>query len=867
MRPANGVGVMRGQPVMSRGTWALRRQGQRVVRVGWGAVVAVAACAVVSGGDVRATEVGEPAGVDFFEAKIRPLLVAKCFACHSAETKPAGGLRVDERAGLLSGGGSGPALVPGDSDAGQLFARLLTDDADKRMPQDSDPLTESEIADLRRWVESGLAWPESSLPTVDAGEDLSDLYEDLRADHWAWQPLGRPEVPSPSDAAWPVADVDRYILAKLESAGLKPVADADRGTWLRRVTFDLTGLPPTADQLAAFLADDSDRAFENVVDGLLASDAFGERWGRHWLDVARYGESTGPSRNIPYPHAWRYRDYVIDSVREDVPIDQFIREQVAGDLIAASRPELTPAEQDRLLIATGYLALGVKDVNQRFKERFDMDNVDEQIDVLTRGVLGLTVSCARCHDHKFDPIPTADYYALAGIFTSTANAAGVRNKMGGSGLAYYDPDNLIVLREQGEGPDAGVVEAARERLAKAQAEWDAIRDTPEGLAMRPNGQRVQRRFKVELDAAQAEFDALAGPQSGRQLVHGLRESATVADTAIRYRGEAEKAGGIVARGYLTAFEVPGASEIDREQSGRLQLAEWLTSAYNPLAPRVAANQIWQHLFGEGIVPTADNFGTTGASPSNPELLDYLANRLIELGWSRKAFVRELVLSRAYRLSSQADADNLLADPANRLQWRHTARRLSAEEIRDAVLAATDGLDRARGIGSAAAELKMIEMADNGGEAKKVHEQADTSRLRSIYLPLMRGVTPRSLEPFDPAEQTLVTVRRDTTNVPTQALFLLNSPFIRERVASLAEPTGLREQAIEESIREAYLRFVSREPAADEIESAARFLRELTAAEAEAAADESDSGDQPVSVEAWSVFYQALIGGAEFRYLR
>ncbi|TVQ04023.1 MAG: DUF1553 domain-containing protein, partial [Planctomycetaceae bacterium] len=314
-------------------------------------------------------------------------------------------------------------------------------------------------------------------------------------------------------------------------------------------------------------------------------------------------------------------------------------------------------------------------------------------------------------------------------------------------------------------------------------------------------------------------------------------------------------------------EVPGAPEIDREQSGRLQLAEWLTSAYNPLAPRVAANQIWQHLFGEGIVPTADNFGTTGANPSNPELLDYLANRLIELGWSRKAFVRELVLSRAYRLSSQADADNLLADPANRLQWRHTARRLSAEEFRDAVLVATDGLDRARGIGSAAAELKMIEMADNGGEAKKVHEQADTSRLRSIYLPLMRGVTPRSLEPFDPAEQTLVTVRRDTTNVPTQALFLLNSPFIRERVASLAEPAGLREQAIEESIREAYLRFVSREPAADEIESAASFLRELTAADAEAEAEGSNSCDQPVSVEAWSVFYQALIGGAEFRYLR
>jgi cytochrome c553 len=805
---------------------------------------------------------------EFFESRVRPLLVGRCYACHSAETKPAGGLRVDDRNGLLHGGESGASLVPGQADTSLLIERVLSPDEKLRMPQEGERLTEAEVAVLRRWIDEGAYWPAVDDVTDPTVEDPKVVYEELRRDHWAWQPLAKPGVPTPTDESWAHGDVDRFLLASLEARGLRPVADADRATWLRRVSFDLTGLPPTEQQLDAFVADQSDRAFENVVDALLSSDAFGERWGRHWLDVARYGESTGPSRNIPYPHAWRYRDYVIDSVNADVPIDQFIREQVAGDLIAAAQPDLADAERDRLLTATGYLALGVKDVNQRFKTRFDMDNVDEQIDVVTRGVLGLTVSCARCHDHKFDPIPTADYYALAGIFTSTLNAAGVRNKMGGSGLAYYDPQALIPLSQKAAPPAENVVRAAEEKLRAAQAAWDAIRGTPEGMALAKNGQRVQRRFKVALDEAQAAYDRLVGPAVGSTLVHGLRDADTIADTAIRYRGEAEKLGPVVPRGFLSVVQVPDAPQVNPAQSGRLELAQWLTSPNNPLTPRVAVNQIWQNLFGEGLVPSGDNFGATGASPSNPELLDFLAHRLIASGWSRKAMVRDLVLSRAYRLSSQSAPEQLRIDPANRLVWRHNPRRLSAEELRDAVLSVTGSLELVRSVGSPAQELKMVEMADNGGEANKIHTQGDSSKLRSVYLPLLRGVTPRTLETFDPAEQSLVTVKRDATTVPSQALFMLNSDFIQGYADQFAK--NLASQAMSddrEAIRVAYRRVFSREPRASEIASAERFVQELEAAYQRAEPEVVNSLSRSAKQAAWAAFHQSLLASAEFRYLR
>jgi len=836
----------------------------------------------------------DPAKVEFFEKKVRPILADHCYHCHSADTKPAGGLRVDDRNGLLAGGNSGPAVVPGSPEKSLLLKRSTQKEEKKRMPLEGKHLDDEQIAVLTQWIKDGAAWPTVRVPAT-LGRTKPE-FEKLKKEHWAWQPLTAPKVPAVADATWAKADADRFLLATLEAKGLKPTGDADKVSLIRRVTFDLTGLPPAPADIDAFVKDATPAAFEKVVDRLLASPQFGERWGRHWLDVARYGESTGPSRNIPYPHAWKYRDYVIDSVNADIPFDRFIREQIAGDLF----PAADHAERDRLLTATGFLALGVKDVNQRFKVRFIMDNVDEQIDAVTRSVLGLTVSCARCHDHKFDPIPTTDYYALAGIFTSTDNAAGVRNKMGGGGLDYYDPAMLVKLTSAAPPAPAAEVQKLTAEVAEAKKAWDAIRGTPEGLKPAANGQPTQRPFRLKYEKLETELLALTDPAARGFAVHGVRDAQKIADTEVRIRGEAEKLGPVVARGFLTTFDVPGAKKLNPAQSGRLELAEWLTSTKNPLASRVAVNRIWSHLFGTGLVNTVDNFGVTGGTPSHPELLDYLAGKFIADGWSVKKLVRELVLTRAYQLSANAVAANTAVDPGNRLVWRHAPRRLSAEEIRDATLAASGSLDFKRPAGSPAQELKMVEMRDNGPEARTITGKADAGTTRSVYLPLVRGVTPHALEAFDPVDQTLVSGTRDTTTVPGQALYLLNSSFVRKQSLLLAERLLKDKDATEVSrVTTAYRSTLGRAPTEKEVERARAFLGEYESAYRELPeaaptppkkpADpkkpieppfDPDQVDQTgearndtvvrpkdAKTAAWLAFTQALFGSAEFRYVR
>jgi cytochrome c553 len=838
----------------------------------------------------------EAARLDFFEKHVRPILAGHCYTCHSADTNPSGGLRVDDRNGLLTGGNTGPAVVPGDPDKSLLLKRVTQKNEKRRMPREGAPLSEEQVAVLMTWIKDGAAWPPVT-PPPSFGKP-KPRYEALKKSHWAWQPLTNPTPPAVADTAWPRDDVDRFLLAKLEAKGLKPVGDADRVALLRRVTFDLTGLPPTPADVEAFLNDGGADALAKVVDRLLASPQFGERWGRHWLDVARYAESTGPSRNIPYPHAWKYRDSVIDSVNADVPFDRFVTEQIAGDLLPAG----TDAERDRLLTATGFLALGVKDVNQRFKVRFQMDNVDEQIDVVSRAVLGLTVTCARCHDHKFDPIPQADYYALAGIFTSTDNCAGLRSRMGGGGLDYYDPSLLLVLSGVPPPADPDKVEKlkAEAEAEEARKKWEAIRGTPEGLKLAANGQPVQRPFRLAYEKALAELNALTDPATRGYAVHGVRDAKNIGDTELRVRGQAEKLGPVVPRGFLTSFVVPDAPAVNPKQSGRLELAWWLTSPKNPLTPRVIVNRVWQHLFGQGIVSTVDNFGTTGDVPSHPELLDHLANRFVREGWSVKKLVRALVLSRAYQLGSDATAAHRTTDPANRLVWRHSPRCLEAEEVRDAILAAARTLSPGRPAGSPARELKMVEMRDNGPEAAAVHDQSDRSRSRSVYLPLLRGVTPRSLEAFDPVEQTLVTGRRDTTTVPGQALYLLNSSFVRRQSLALAERLLATKDASDEGrLQTAYRLVLGRAPTAREVQRGHAFLAEYESAyralplppaqpqpaepekpkkpaEAPANPDEIDQTGERITEEvvrpkdartaAWLAFVQVLFGSAEFRYL-
>ena len=760
----------------------------------------------------------DPAKLEFFEKKVRPLLVDNCYNCHSADNKAAGGLRVDDHNGLLQGGGRGRAIVVGNPETSLLIKAVRQTDAKLKMPPDN-RLTDEQIEILSQWIRDGAVWPALEIP-----EDLQAKrldYDRLRKEHWSWQPLRRAQAPADPGNGWARDDVDRFVLAKLGEVGLSPVADADKSILLRRVTFDLTGLPPTPVEIQSFLSDNSSQTLETVVDRLLQSPAFGERWGRHWLDLARFGESTGSARNLPYPHAWRYRDYVIDAFNKDKPYDQFIREQVAGDLLPAE----SEAQRREQLIATGFLAIGVKDVNQRFKVRYIMDNIDEQIDTVSRSVLALTASCARCHDHKFDPISTSEYYSLAGIFHSTDDCAGLRNKMGGGGLDYYDPKMLLVLSDKAavDPKHEEKVAAAKQAAEEAKTQFEAIRDSADADKPAPNGRPMRQVARQKWNRLQAEYLALMDPAVAGEVAMGLRDAAKIGDTQIRIRGEAEKLGPIATRGFLKIVEFEGQPAVPADRSGRLELAQWLTSPRNPLTSRVIVNRIWHHLFGAGLVHSVDNFGVTGDTPSHPELLDHLANNFVADGWSTKRLIRRLVLSRSYGLGSLATEQHTTLDPANRYVWRHSPRRLEAEELRDATLAAAGQLERSRPTGSVAAQLKVIELRNNGPEAQHLTEAGLASRARSIYLPLLRTLVPTSLEVFDFADQGLVTGSRETTTVPTQALYLLNDAFVRRNSLALAESLLASDLDDRGRIELAYVRTLGRSPSSFEAERARDYL--------------------------------------------
>jgi hypothetical protein len=493
-----------------------------------------------------------------------------------------------------------------------------------------------------------------------------------------------------------------------------------------------------------------------------------------------------------------------------------------------------------------------------------MDNVDEQIDTVCRAVLGLTVSCARCHDHKFEPIPTTDYYALAGIFRSTDLCAGVRNKMGGGGLDYYDTALLLRLAPQMPDP-ARTQRIEQVKVALAQARKDLAALTAKPDKNMPAAEREKRldAQRKHVQKLQEELFTLTDPAAQGPVALGVRDAAIIADTEIRIRGQAEQLGPVVPRGFLSVIALPGAPKIPSQASGRLELAQWLTDPRNPLPPRVMVNRVWQHLFGQGLVSSVDNFGVTGEPPSHPELLDYLALRFVESGWSVKKLVRRLVLSRTYQLGAEASAAHLTSDPANRLLWRHGPRRLEAEEIRDAMLAAAGTLDRRRPHASPAKDLKVVELTDNGPIAQRLAEAAARSTHRSVYLPLLRGLTPGPLEVFDFAEQGMVTGRRDTTTVATQALYLLNDPFVRQQAQGLAERL-LRRADLDDvgRLTLAWRLMLGRSATAQEMERGKGYL-----ADYEAAAKQDRLPAAATRSAAWASLCQALLASAEFRYLR
>jgi hypothetical protein len=592
----------------------------------------------------------------------------------------------------MKGGDSGPAIVPGAPDESLLIEAIRYQSLE--MPPRG-KLAEADIATLERWVRMGAPDPR----TEPAPRRPAPADPNAGRAHWAFRPIAEPPVPRVKNDAWPRTDVDRFILARLESEGLTPVADADRPTLLRRVFFDLVGIPPAPAELEAFLADHAPDAFARVVDALLGRPEFGQHWGRHWLDVARYADSNGSDENFTYYDAWHYRNYVIGAFNANKPFDRFLTEQLAGDLL----PARTQTERDENLVATGFLVLGPKVIGATDKQQLLVDVIDEQLDTIGKAFLGLTIACARCHDHKFDPIPARDYYALAGILASTETIHG--NLLNRRDLTGW---NLHPLGAGGQGAYAAFMahEKTLNDLVKEQKELEAKRQTlkkgakPEGEAKaggsQPDAsagsqtelQRIEQRL-AELRPAITKVKKNAVPRP--PLAMSVNEQEHPGPMAICLRGDAHNRGETVPRGFLSIV-APHAPEIGRETSGRVQLAEWLTSPQNPLTSRVAVNRVWQQLFGVGLVATPDDFGTRGERPSHPELLDHLARQFPRQGWPVKRLIRHLVLSRTYQLSSQFDRAAAARDPGNRWLWRMNRRRLPVEALRDALLAVSGQLD-------------------------------------------------------------------------------------------------------------------------------------------------------------------------------
>ncbi len=771
---------------------------------------AIAAClGVASPFWLSAADLVDAEQRKFFETRIRPALVEHCYECHSAGAKKVGAkLFLDSPSGMLDGGESGPSVIPGDAER-SLIVHALRHENDLEMPPDK-PLPQAVIDDITKWIAMGAPDPRTADATATTAKASNEkFYTD--GELWSFEPIQNPTPPSVTGRSWPRDPIDQFVLAGVEKQKLSPTADAEPRVLIRRLHFDLTGLPPTADAVDTFVAAyraTGQVAVTTLVDELLASPHFGERWGRHWLDVARYAESNGNdglSRNATFPHAWRYRDYVIDAFNRDLPYDRFLTEQIAGDLLAENAT--SPAERDRLLTATGFLAIGSKPA-KAMNTNFEMDVVADQIDAVCTGVIGLSVACARCHDHKFDPIPTRDYYALAGLFTSTETLWGVAANVS----LTAPPTELHVLK---------TAQAAQ---------------PPEGLDQRID--EIESRSSKNDTPLKKEFTY----PPGTPLAMGVRDRQQPADCNINQKGDAKKLGDSVPRGFLTAYsaDLNAGISIDPKQSGRLQLAQWLTSGEHPHTARVMANRIWLHLFGQAIVGTPDDFGVYGERPTHPELLDHLASRFSgDCQWSMKKMIRAIVLSRTYQLASQGDETTLAADPENRWLSRHLRRRLDAESLRDAMLSVTGQLDPAPADGSAVRHFDVLV-----NHAGNLHEASDH---RSIYLCQLRNSPPPELAAFDLPAALNVTGKRDQTVLPTQALFLLNSEFATAQANHFA--ASLNAVDTDERIEQLWRRALMRSPDDTELASARYLLETLKPRE-----------------KAWSSLCQSLLATNEFRYI-
>jgi hypothetical protein len=885
--------------------------------------------------------------VDFFKTRVRPILVNNCYSCHTEQKM--GGLQLDTLEHILKGGNSGPALVPGDAEHSRLIHAISYSERLRMPPQGK--LSDGQIADLRTWVNAGAHWAESASTPAPQPKDYLFTSEQRR--FWAFQPVLKPALPNVTHSGWVRTPIDRFILARMEAKGLDPISPADRTTLIRRATFDLIGLPPSPEEVDAFVEDTSPNAFARVVDRLLAAPRYGERWGRFWLDIARYADvDVLFPDGEPFPNAFRYRDWVIQAFNNDMPYDLFVRAQIAGDLIEDTNKDISKGS---LRPGLGLFALGpwyykiVEPPKARADERHD------RVDVLTRGFLGLTVACARCHDHKYDPIPTKDYYGISGVFANTeakeyplapadvvkryddqkkkiddkeeqikkaldADRAQIAKVMAGRLARYLMAAQRKADAQATQGLDAETVERFRKYLTlkdkshpyfqdldkssesgaptaqlKASAERlqtlvEAVRAEHEEIETynervieeskkstdpydifckgcnvvtrtldrdkyvlwsdlfgehqrsaeklpglfyyddKQIGRFLSPDAKARVDVMRAELESLKkGLPEHYPFLHVIDDVERPIDLKQAIRGDPYNLGDPVPRHFLRILS-DGSPELLQTGSGRLQLANAIGNAQNPLTARVMANRIWLYHFGTGIVRTPSNFGQAGSRPTNPELLDYLAARFVETGWSVKALHREIMLSAVYALGSGSQTADETADPDNTLFWRANRRRLDVEALRDSILSVGGKLD-----------LTM------GGPS---FEWDKGVTRRTVYGKISRLQMERMLTLFDFPTPDMTSEQRPATNVPTQRLFFLNSDLVTQAARDLT--VRLHQEATDnpQRIRRAYKLLYGRDASEIEVDKGLAFLR-----------TEEAGGDS-----AWQRYAQVLLSTNEFIFI-
>jgi mono/diheme cytochrome c family protein len=744
----------------------------------------------------------------FFESKIRPVLSTNCYMCHTQAAS--GGLRLDSREAILKGGRSGAVAISGKPEESLLVKAIHYDPSARVKMPPAGKLKADEVAALETWIKDGLPWPEAKIarPVLPA----------KAREFWSFQAPVKPAVPA-VNSTWVKNDIDRFVLAKLAEKNLKPVGDADKRTLIRRVTYDLTGLPPTAEEVNAFVTDKSPQAYESLIERLLASRAYGERWGRKWLDLARYADTSGSGGDNPIPQAIKYRDYVIRAFQKDKPYDRFVREQIAGDLM----PAQTEEEHWENVVATGYLA-GAPRGDERDS------HISDGVDNLGYTFLGMSVGCARCHDHKFDPIPTANYYSLYGIYNSTkfpSPGDGGAHRFQ-TGFTYRDPKAL-------EREDFKVFSTQLEPITNALVAVMKLPGTYDDLVPQLQKRRMNM-FEHAPDLGESAYAVTEGEPK---------------DEKIHIYGDMKNLGALAPRGFLQVLGGGPLAE-GTKGSGRAELVDWLLSPNNPLTARVMVNRIWQGHFGKGIVATPNDFGLRGTAPSNQALLDYLAVKFVENGWSIKSMHRLILTSHAYQLSTESTPQNDAIDPENALIWRHSRHRLESEEIRDSMLAISGLLDPTPG-----GPHPFPAMASWNYEEQNMFEanpKEYENDKRSVYAMVQRTVRPQFFILFDGPSTNANTEQRTASLTPLQALYFMNGEFPKRTGAALASRLlsgGVTDaQAVDRGFQLVY----GRPAAKEEADRSLAFL------------SQSMQGGAKSREAAFTLFAQALFASNEFMFV-